>query len=141
MVRAMRPALRVLFVAFLLLSGVAFGQTKPGPKPKGTGPHNEKVEEVIRQEKAKGMDHVGGGVAKKEQVLDTKGGNKDARRTDATFFDPKTGQTTHHQVGLTDSKGEPIKREKEALEDIRTKAQEKDRNVIFHPYTPPPKKK
>ncbi len=137
----MKPAIRALFIALLLLSGLAFGQEKPGPKPKGTGAHNEKVEEVIREEKGKGLRHIGGGVEEKEKVIPIENGKKESRRTDATFFDPKTKQTIHHQVGLTDSKGEPVKREKEALEDIRTKAPEKDRNVIFHPYTPPPKKK
>ncbi len=137
----MRPAIHALLAALLLLSGAAFGQGKPGPKPKGTGAHNEKVEEVAREEKAKGMEYLGGGVGGKEKVIQTEGGNKESRRADLTFQDPATKQITHHQVGLTNSKGEPIKREKEALEDIRTKADEKNRNVIFHPYTPPPPKK
>ncbi len=137
----MKPVLRALVIALLFVSGVAFGQGKPGPKPKGTGPHNEKVEEIIREEKAKGLVHIGGGVGEKEQVIKIDNGKKESRRTDATFQDPKTLEIYHHQVGLTDSKGEPIKREKEALEDIRNKAPEQDRNVKFHPYTPPPKKK
>lgn len=43
---------------------------KPGPKTKGTGAHNEKIEEIIKRESAKpGVTHIGGGMEKTENII------------------------------------------------------------------------
>lgn len=142
-IRSVRLFMALAFVVFFLPAGALQAQEKTGPKPKGTGAHNEKVEQIIREEKAKGNIHLGGGVGEKELVIPTSGGNKESRRPDASFRNVKTGETEHHQVGQNNAKGEPVKREREALEDLRTRAPATDRNVQFSPYTPapPPKKK
>ena len=43
---------------------------KPRPKTKGTGAHNEKIEEIIKRESAKpGVTHIGGGMEKTENII------------------------------------------------------------------------
>ncbi|MEO0797291.1 MAG: hypothetical protein AAFX93_19230 [Verrucomicrobiota bacterium] len=109
---------------------------KPGPKP--DGPHNDKIEEIIQRETDAGNTHVGGGVYRKtpEVTIETRGGVKDTRRTDATFVD-RNGNTYHYNVGQSNKrpgaeKGgvDPIKRERDALDDIRGA----DENIEFEAY-------
>ncbi|MEO8961913.1 MAG: DUF6531 domain-containing protein [Ginsengibacter sp.] len=89
---------------------------KPGPKPNGK--HSKKIREIIRREKAKGKEHIGGG-AKTEITIATPGGAKDSRRMDASFRDPNTGAINHINVGVSNKNGTPVVREREALNDSR----------------------
>ncbi|WP_152541374.1 RHS repeat-associated core domain-containing protein [Kallotenue papyrolyticum] len=95
-------------------------QKKRGPKPKGTGPHNEKVEERIKDlkgELGKDWEHTHGGT-KKEEYIETPGGTKNARRPDITYKNKKTGEVHRENVGKTYKDGRPVKRETDALNDI-----------------------
>jgi RHS repeat-associated protein len=114
---------------------------KPGPKTDPNAPHNRKVNEIIAEEKAKGREHVGGGTGPgglTEISVETPGGNKPYRRMDASFRDPQTGEVVHHNVGLENKRGDAIKRERDAIEDVTTKADPADRNLTFHGYDPEP---
>ena len=90
---------------------------KPGPKPKGTGAHNAKIEEIINREASKpDITHIGGG-SKTEITINTPNGSKPYRRMD-TSFQRADGSIYHINVGRTlndDKTG--IKRERLALED------------------------
>jgi RHS repeat-associated protein len=102
---------------------------KPGPKSKGTGDHNAKIEEIIKRETAKpGVEHIGGG-NKAEIIIETPGGHKDIRRMDASF---KVDDIYHINVGRTleDSKTGVI-RERLALEDAKSAGH----NVSFEGYS------
>ena len=90
---------------------------KPGPKPKGTGEHNAKIEEIINREASKpGITHIGGG-SKTEITINTPNGSKPYRRMDASF--QRADDSIYHiNVGRTlndDKTG--IKRERLALEE------------------------
>ena len=90
---------------------------KPGPKPKGTGGHNAKIEEIINREASKpGITHIGGG-SKTEITINTPNGSKPYRRMDASF--QRADDSIYHiNVGRTlndDKTG--IKRERLALEE------------------------
>ena len=91
---------------------------KPGPKTKGTGAHNEKTEEIIKRESAKpGVTHIGGGMEKTENIINTPNGSKPYRRMDASFK-RADGSIYHINVGRTLEDGKTgIKRERQALED------------------------
>jgi RHS repeat-associated protein len=107
---------------------------KPGPKTNPRAPHNRKIRQVIRQEKAKGKIHIGGG-SKTELIVKTPNGKKPYRRMDASFRDPTTGKIEHHNVGLSNrGRGDPIARERDALDDVRTYGPPKDQNITFHSY-------
>ena len=113
---------------------------KPGPKTNPNAPHNKKSREIIEREKKKGMKHIGGGNLP-EKVVRTEGGKKPYRRMDASFKDPKTGKVTHYNVGkktqkVDSSTGEPvpIKRERDAIKDVKTTAPKKDRDIRFEAY-------
>ena len=92
---------------------------KPGPKTKGTGAHNEKTEEIIKRESAKpGVTHIGGGMEKTENIINTPNGSKPYRRMDASFK-RADGSIYHINVGRTLEDGKTgIKRERQALEDV-----------------------
>ncbi len=64
-----------------------------------------------------GWEHEGGG-EKKEEVIRTPGGKKSSRRPDITMKSPETGEEYRENVGRTTSSGEPVSREREALDDI-----------------------
>ena len=91
---------------------------KPGPKTKGTGAHNEKTEEIIKRESVKpGVTHIGGGMEKTENIINTPNGSKPYRRMDASFK-RADGSIYHINVGRTLEDGKTgIKRERQALED------------------------
>jgi hypothetical protein len=111
-------------------------RAKPGPKPKGEGPHNNKVEQIIAREKNKGKEHIGGGSEKTELTVETPGGAKPTRRMDASFRDPETGEISHYNVGKFNKRGDPIKRERDAESDVKSYAPKKDRNITVEEYDP-----
>lgn len=54
---------------------------------------------------------------------------------DATFEDPKTGKTEHHNVGKSNRKrGAPISRERDAIDDVENNADPDNRDITFHSY-------
>jgi hypothetical protein len=93
----------------------SFLEAKRGPIPVG-GPHNDKISERIKQLEDEGMEHVAGG-DKTEEVIPTPGGKKSSRRPDITMK-KKDGTTYRENVGKKKKDGTPVKREKEALDDI-----------------------
>lgn len=103
---------------------------KPGPKSKGTGDHNAKIDEIIARETAKpGVEHIGGG-SKTEIILEDLGGHKDVRRMDASFKNAD-GDIYHINVGRTLEDGKTgVIRERLALEDVRNAGH----NVTFEGY-------
>nr|WP_315034741.1 RHS repeat-associated core domain-containing protein [uncultured Chryseobacterium sp.] len=103
---------------------------KPGPKSKGTGDHNAKIDEIIKRESAKpGVEHIGGG-SMTEVTIDTNGGDKPTRRMDASF--KRADKTKYHiNVGRTlEDEKTGIKRERLALEDVKNAGHE----VTFEGY-------
>lgn len=111
---------------------------KPGPKPNGE--HRKKIDEILKRELDRGLEHLGGG-PETEVTVDTKNGYKPYRRADLTFRDPVTGKIQHHNVGLSNVSGEPILREREALEDFRRHANNGNRNITLHSYGNRPRAK
>lgn len=96
----------------------ALSSAKRGPKPKSQGgPHNEKIEEVGGK-LGEGETLVGGGGRKPEVLIPTPGGNKTGRRPDMLVERPD-GSKRGTNVGKTKADGTPIKREQEALDDLR----------------------
>ena len=88
---------------------------KRGPKPKGTGPHNKKIEEVAN--KIKDGEVIAGGGMHPEKAIPTHGGYKNSRRPDIIVRRPD-GSIYGINVGKTTSYGAPIKREVLALYDL-----------------------
>jgi len=94
------------------------------------------MDEIIEKKKKDGYIHTGGRT-KGERTIETKDGNKDTRRTDLTFKDPKTGKEHHVNVGRSNQRPgtenggiDPIKRERDALDDIRNNGHD----IEFEPY-------
>ena len=102
---------------------------KTGPKPKGTGPHNETIDRRIQELKDQGHTHTHGG-SKKEEVIPTPGGDKSSRRPDITTIDP-SGNTYRENVGRTKADGTPVTREVSAANDIE---QATGTRPVFTPY-------
>lgn len=103
---------------------------KPGPKSKGIGDHNAKIDEIITRETAKpGVEHIGGG-SETEVVIRTDGGHKDMRRMD-TSFERADGSVYHINVVRTLEDGKTgFIRERLALEDAKNAGHE----VTFEGY-------
>jgi RHS repeat-associated protein len=108
----------------------AAGRVSKVPNPGGKlgGPeHRAKVEEVVADVKSRGLK------PQTELRVDTPGGAKGTRYVDVAGVDPKTGKVTElHQVGKKTKGGEPVSRERKAIDDIE-KARPGDK-VTFHPY-------
>ena len=90
---------------------------QPGPKPKGTGPHNLKIEKVA-SEVNDGVIIAGGGRGyPPEAIIKTPNGLKQSRRPDI-LVQKYDGSLYGINVGKTTAKGAPVKREVEALYDL-----------------------
>jgi len=107
---------------------------KPGTKPKGEGEHNAKIEEIVKRETADGKKKHIGGHDKTEITVKTTGGEKPERRMDASFEDVETGEITHHNVGKFNKRGDPIKRERVAADDVKKYAPPEHQNIIVEEY-------
>jgi len=97
------------------------GSTAAGgaPNPHGSrgGPaHRGAIERRIDELRAEGHEHVGGG-SLPEEVIPTPGGCKTCRRPDITTRAPD-GSTYRENVGRSTRSGDPIGRERRALDDI-----------------------
>lgn len=89
---------------------------KRGPKPHGTGPHNQKIAEVAAQVKD-GEIIAGGQTGLPEILIETPGGVKTGRRPDI-LVRRADGSTYGINVGKTNASGAPITREAQALNDL-----------------------
>ena len=96
--------------------GKSSGKQKTGPKPKGTGPHNLKIE--VASQVTDGDIIAGGGRGyPKEAIIPTQGGIKSSRRPDI-LVQKSDGSLYGINVGKTTAQGAPIKREVEAIYDL-----------------------
>jgi hypothetical protein len=96
--------------------GAPNGPKKRGPKPKGEGPHNKKIEEEAKRLSDAGntIESGGGGT---EEVIKTRGGQKQSRRPDIVYRTP-SGERRGVNVGKTMKDGRPVPRERSALDDL-----------------------
>jgi RHS repeat-associated protein len=95
----------------------------------GSPAHRQKVDEVARDVKSRGM------TVEREFMVKTPGGHKERRFVDVAGLDPDTGELVElHQVGVVTKRGLPVAREREALEDL-----ERAMGIppVFHPYRGP----
>ena len=90
-------------------------KAKTGPKPFGTGPHNEKIAEVAR--KVRDGRIIAGGQLLPEKAILTPNGLESSRRPDILVEKPD-GSIYGINVGKTTKSGAPIKREMEAIYDL-----------------------
>ena len=93
--------------------------TKKVPNPHGSrgGPaHTSTIERRIDKLKGQGHEHLGGGNLP-EEVVKTYGGCKSCRRPDITTRAPD-GTIYRENVGRSTGSGNPIARERRALDDI-----------------------
>jgi hypothetical protein len=102
---------------------------KRGPKPWPEGAHNETIERRIAELEAEGHVLIAGGPLK-EEVIDIENGHKTARRPDIKTIAPD-GTIHRENVGRTNASGEPVRREREALDDIE---QATGTRPVFTPY-------
>ena len=91
---------------------------KRGPKPKGTGRHNLKIEEVAKQIKDGKIIAGGGRGYPPEAKIPTPNGIKESRRPDILVERFDDGSIYGINVGKTTASGAPIKREAEAINDL-----------------------
>jgi len=103
-------------------------KNKTGPKPAGTGAHNQKIAEVASQVKD-GTIIAGVGI-EPEQLTRIKNGYKSGRRADNLVKRPD-GTIYGINVGITTATGVPIRREVEAIYDLKSE----DIDMYFVPYT------
>jgi hypothetical protein len=101
-------------------SGPAAGRSPPNPHGSRGGPaHQEAVKRRIKELEAEGHEHLAGG-SKLEEVIETRGGSKSSRRPDITTRAPD-GSIYRENVGRSTAKGEPVARERRALDDVEAK--------------------
>jgi uncharacterized protein RhaS with RHS repeats len=112
-----------------------FGLAKRGPKAKGCGPHNQMIEDWGKEIEAAGGKILSGGGVRNETKVSTVGGHKDGRRPDV-IFETAEGKKIYGQVGKQDAQGNPITRERKAIDDLKTKTSGKDKpdDVQFRAY-------
>ena len=104
---------------YILLMAGNRGGPRIVPNPYGSrgGPaHQAKVKQRIEELKRQGHEHLAGGELS-EEIVKVKDGQKSYRRPDITTAD-SDGNIHRENVGLQNKKGEPLSREKKALDDI-----------------------
>ncbi|MBL9025021.1 MAG: RHS repeat-associated core domain-containing protein [Myxococcales bacterium] len=112
--------------------GPGGGGLKRGPKTSDLAPHNAKIIEIRNLLIEGGNQIIAGGRLEKltEQLIKTPGGYKGGRRPDI-LYQTREGETRAVNVGLQDASGGPVRREREALEDLNLRARVP---TIFIPY-------
>lgn len=94
---------------------------------KGGTEHQAKVKEVEADVKDRGL------VPKREHMVQTPQGAKSKRFVDVAGVEPSTGTVEEmHQVGRQTKDGQPVARERKALDDIQEATGDRPK---FHPYT------
>ena len=97
------------------------------PFGKRGGPlHQAKVAQVEASIKAKGLKAV------RELKIDTPAGAKSARYVDVAAEDASGNVVEMHQVGRATGAGQPVARERQALDDIQKASS--GQKPEFHPY-------
>ena len=111
------------------------GLAKRGPKTNGCGPHNEMIAEWGKEVEAAGGTILAGGGALPETKIPTVGGIKGGRRPDIIYTEASGGKI-YGNVGKNDAQGNPIKREREAMDDLKNKTQGNDKpdDMQFRSY-------
>lgn len=106
---------------------------KRGPKAQGVGPHNVTIEDIAKQVEARGDTVVAGGgrAYPPEAVIPTLGGYKRSRRPDLLAQRPD-GTRYGINIGKTEKSGIPVKRERQAIEDLEGPG---GLEMHFVPYT------
>ena len=96
----------------------------PGPKPGVQGPHNQLIKRIADCIVLNGGAILGGGKQQRpdgsflaEEVVSTPHGQKSSRRPDITYRFPGC-QECRINVGRSTVKGEPVKRERTAMDDL-----------------------
>jgi RHS repeat-associated protein len=89
--------------------------------------HQARVAQVEAQVEAKGLRAI------REFKIDTPGGAKSARYVDVAGVDADGNVVELHQVGRATGGGQPVSRERQAIDDIK-KASPQLPAPIFHPY-------
>ncbi len=97
-------------------ANVAAKGAKRGPKTDPDAPHNAAIRKEIESLEAKGNKILHGG-DRGEKLVSTIGGTKEGRRPDIIYQTPD-GKLRGRNVGKTNADGTPVKREKEALDDL-----------------------
>ena len=93
---------------------------------KGGKAHQEKTKETIEKMKEEGFDQI-----ETEVMVSTPGGNKSKRFIDIRGTNSKTGKTKDVQIGKRNKRGDPVSRERKALDDIENATGERP---DFVPY-------
>lgn len=101
---------------------------KTGPKPAGTGPHNQTAERVAAAV-SDGTPVRGFGTPRPEAVIETRGDHKGSRRPDILVERPD-GSRYGINIGKQTKRGAPYKCEQEALDDLRGAGLE----MYYEPY-------
>jgi hypothetical protein len=104
--------------------------TKKVPNPDGKNggkPHQETNKKEAERMKKEGKE------VQKEVMIKTPDGKKSKRFVDQTGTDPKTGQKEMVQVGKQNKNGTPVKRERDAMDDIEKATGQRP---TFVPYNP-----
>jgi len=96
---------------------------------KGCPGHQEKIRKIGAQIREKGF------VAFFERAFKIVDGKKKTRYADVVAFTTDNKLIEIHQVGKTLKDGSPVKRERDAIEDIEEHSNNKNIKVKFHSYT------
>jgi RHS repeat-associated protein len=94
---------------------------KRGPKTDPNAPHNAKIRSRADELEAAGNEIIAGGGRLPEKTIPTPGGYKSKRRPDILYKDPKENVKAEN-IGRTNADGTPVKREREAKDDLDNKA-------------------
>lgn len=101
----------------------------PNPNGKKGGPaHQNKVKEIVKDIKKRGLE------PQQEYKVDTPGGSKTKRYVDVVAKDADGNVVEMHQVGKQTKSGDPVSRERKAINDIENAQPVK---VDYHPYNKP----
>ena len=92
----------------------------------GSPAHRAVVDDVARDLTSKGYTGI-----TRETHVPTPGGEKANRYADISGIDPTTGNREYHQVGRQTKGGLPVKRERDALDDL---ANATGTTPVFHIY-------
>jgi hypothetical protein len=101
------------------LRAASQGKNPPNPWGRRGGPaHQQKVQERAKQLQDEGYTIVAGG-GKKEEAVETRRDPNNPRRRYPDITAEKNGQRHYENVGRRNLRGDPVKREREALEDLK----------------------
>jgi hypothetical protein len=92
---------------------------------KGGDAHQAKVREVQEDIQKRGLK------PKTEERVGTPGGHKEDRYMDVAGLDKNDNPVEYHQVGKQRKDGQPVARERKALDDVE---RAKGERPTFHPY-------